>query len=233
MIDKRYELDDAVADINDGAVVMIGGFGEVGAPLDLIQALIRHGARHLTVIGNNAGAGRSGLAGLLAAGQVDRIVCSYPRSPGSEVFEELYADKRIELELVPQGTLAERIRAAGAGIPAFFCPTGAGTLLSEGKETRNINGQECVIEHALHADFALVKAAKADRWGNLVYRRTARNFGPIMCTAASRVIVQVNEIVEVGQLDPEAVVTPAVYVDRIVEIAASVSPAMRAAAGRR
>lgn len=220
MINKAVDVDLAVADISDGATVMVGGFGEVGTPTELIEALIRRGARHLTIVSNNAGAGRTGLAGLLAAGQVDKIICSYPRSPGSEVFEKLFAVNAVKLELVPQGTLAERIRAAGAGIPAFFTPTGAGTLLAADKEVRSFDGRDCVLERALGADFALVKAAKADRWGNLVYRRTARNFGPIMCTAAATVIAQVGEVVEIGVLDPEMIITPAVYVDRIVQTVA-------------
>lgn len=216
MIDKRCGLEEAVGDIPDGASLLVGGFGEVGTPLELIDALSARGLRDLTIISNNGGAGRIGLAALLATGAVRKLVCSYPRSPGSEVFDALYREGRIELELVPQGTLAERIRAAGAGIGAFFTATSVGTPLARDKERRVIDGREQVLEFALAADYCLVKAKKADRWGNLVYSKTARNFGPIMCMAAQTAIVQVGEVVELGALDPEHVVTPSLFVDRIV-----------------
>lgn len=219
MINKRYaSAAEAVADIRDGATVMIGGFGEAGSPIELIHALIDRGVAGLTVISNNTGSGRVGLAALIANRQVAKMICSYPRSANSMVFPELYRRGQIELELVPQGTLAERIRAGGAGIPAFFTPTSVGTVLARGKETRKFTGRDYVMELGLHADFALVKAAKADRFGNLVYCRTARNFGPVMCTAATTTIVQVQQIVDVGQLDPEVVVTPGIFVRRIVEV---------------
>lgn len=208
----------AVADIPDGAVVMIGGFGRAGQPVELIDALLAHGATDLTVINNNAGNGDTGLAALLAARCVRRIICSFPRQSDSHVFDALYRAGDIELELVPQGNLAERIRAAGAGIGAFFTPTGFGTALADGKETREINGRHYVLEHALHADIALVSALHADRWGNLVYRKTARNFGPIMAAAATTTIVQVDGIVELGALNPESIVTPGLYVDRVVAV---------------
>ena len=211
-------VDEAVAGIADGAVVMIGGFGRAGQPVELIDALLEQGATDLTVINNNAGNGDTGLAALLAARRVRRIICSFPRQSDSYVFDALYRAGDIELELVPQGNLAERIRAAGAGIGAFFTPTGFGTALAEGKETRNIDGRQYVLEHALRADVALVSAFRADRWGNLVYRKTARNFGPIMAAAATTTIVQVDDIVELGALDPESVVTPGLYVDRVVAV---------------
>lgn len=219
MIDKRYEsAAAAVADIRDGATLMIGGFGEAGSPIELIHALIDAGPRGLTVISNNTGSGRVGLAALIARGQVARMICSYPRSANSMVFPELYRRGEIALELVPQGTLAERIRAGGAGIPAFYTATSVGTVLAEGKELRRFNGADYVLEHGLHADFALVRADRADRYGNLVYRHTARNFGPIMCTAADVAIVQVREMVDVGGLDPECIVTPGIYVKRVVVV---------------
>jgi 3-oxoadipate CoA-transferase alpha subunit len=208
-----------VADIPDGATVMIGGFGEAGSPIELIHALIDHGARNLTVVSNNTGSGRVGLAALIANGQVTRMICSYPRSANSMVFPELYRAGKIALELVPQGTLAERIRAGGAGIPAFFTRTAVGTQLAEGKETRVFDGREYVMELGLRADFALVKARRADRLGNLVYDKTARNFAPIMCMAATHAIVQAQEVVEPGGIDPEAVVTPGIFVSRVVEVA--------------
>lgn len=208
--------DDAVAGIEDGATVLVGGFGLAGMPSALIDALIRQGATNLTVVCNNAGNGDTGLAALLAADRVRKVVCSFPRQSDSWVFDRLYREGRIELELVPQGNLAERMRAAGAGIGAFYCPTGAGTLLAEGKETRVINGREYVLEHPIHGDVALVKAHVADRMGNLVYRKTARNFGPVMATAATTTIVEVHQLVEPGDLDPEVVVTPGIFVDRIV-----------------
>ncbi|HST65362.1 MAG TPA: 3-oxoacid CoA-transferase subunit A [Mycobacteriales bacterium] len=210
------EVDAAVADIPDGATVLIGGFGTAGQPVELIDALRRHGARDLTVVNNNAGNGDTGLAALLAAGLVRKIVCSFPRQTDSYVFDSLYRDGRIELELVPQGNLAERMRAAGAGIGAFFCPTGVGTPLAEGKEQRTIDGREYVLEFPIRGDYALIKAYRADTVGNLVYRKTARNFGPVMATAATTTVVQVAEVVEAGALDPEVVVTPGIYVDRVV-----------------
>ena len=208
----------AVADIHDGATVMIGGFGTAGMPSELIDALIDRGARELTIVNNNAGNGDIGLAALLKARRVRKIVCSFPRQTDSHVFDALYRAGEIELELVPQGNLAERIRAAGAGIGAFFTPTGFGTLLAEGKETRLIDGRNYVLEYPIHADFALIKALRGDRWGNLVYRKTARNFGPIMAAAAKCAIAQVREIVNLGDLDPEAVVTPGIYIQRVIEI---------------
>ena len=211
--------DEAVADASDGATVLVGGFGMAGMPVDLVDALIRHGASDLTVVSNNAGNGDAGLAALLAAGRVRKVVCSFPRQADSYVFDELYRSGRIELEVVPQGNLAERLRAAGAGIGAFFTPTGAGTPLAEGKETREIGGRLHVLEYPITGDLALVKAHLADRLGNLVYRKTARNFGPVMATAAGTVAVQVDRVVDVGALDPEAVVTPGIYVDRIVAAA--------------
>jgi len=219
MIDKTVpDVDAAVAGIPDGATIMIGGFGRAGQPVELIDALIASGASDLTIVNNNAGNGDTGLAALLAAKRVRRIVCSFPRQSDSWVFDGLYRVGEIELELVPQGNLAERIRAAGAGIGAFFSPTGVGTQLAEGKEARTIDGRAYVLEHPIRADFALISALKGDRWGNLVYRRTARNFGPIMATAAATTIVQVDEIVPLGDLDPEAVVTPGIFVDRVVAV---------------
>jgi 3-oxoadipate CoA-transferase alpha subunit len=208
----------AVAGIQDGFTVMIGGFGRAGQPVELIDALIAHGASGLTVVNNNAGNGDTGLAALLAAGQVRKMICSFPRQSDSWVFDGLYRDGEVELELVPQGNLAERIRAAGAGIGGFFTPTGFGTQLAEGKETRRIDGRDYVLEYPIRADVALISARAADRWGNLVYRETARNFGPIMAAAAATTVVQVDEIVELGSLDPEAVVTPGIYVDRVVAV---------------
>jgi 3-oxoadipate CoA-transferase alpha subunit len=221
MIDKTYEsLERAVADVHDGATVMIGGFGNAGMPAQLIDALIDQGARDLTIVNNNAGNGDTGLAALLAAKRVRKIICSFPRQSDSHHFDALYRAGEIELELTPQGNLAERIRAAGAGIGGFFTPTGYGTLLAEGKETRLIDGRHYVLESPIHADFALIKALKGDRWGNLVYRKTARNFGPIMAMAAKVAIAQVNEIVELGELDPENIVTPGIFVQRVVKEAA-------------
>jgi len=221
MIDKTYEsLESAVADIHDGATVMIGGFGNAGMPAALIDALIAHGARDLTIVNNNAGNGDTGLAALLAAKRVRKIICSFPRQSDSWHFDALYRAGEIELELTPQGNLAERIRAAGAGIGGFFTPTGYGTLLAEGKETRLIDGKHYVLESPIHADFALIKALRGDRWGNLVYRKTARNFGPIMAMAAKTTIAQVNEIVALGELDPENIVTPGIFVQRVVKEAA-------------
>jgi 3-oxoadipate CoA-transferase alpha subunit len=217
VINKVSEsLQAAVADIHDGATVLIGGFGKAGMPAALVDALIAQGARDLTIVNNNAGNGDMGLAALLKARQVRKIICSFPRQSDSYVFDELYRAGQIELELTPQGNLAERIRAAGAGIGGFFTPTGYGTLLSQGKETRLINGRHYVFETPIHADFALIKAHRADRWGNLAYRKTARNFGPIMATAARCTIAQVSEVVELGELDPEAIVTPGIFVQRVV-----------------
>jgi 3-oxoadipate CoA-transferase alpha subunit len=222
MIDKIVpSLAEAVADIRDGATVMISGFGTAGIPGELIDALIAQGARGLTVVNNNAGNGDAGVAALLAARRVRKIICSFPRQVDSWVFDGLYRAGEIELELVPQGNLAERIRAAGAGIGAFFTPTGYGTLLAEGKETREIGGKHYMLEYPIHADYALVKADRGDRWGNLVYRKTARNFGPIMATAAKCTIVQVRETVELGALDPEAIVTPGIFVHRVVSVPAA------------
>jgi 3-oxoadipate CoA-transferase, alpha subunit len=208
--------DEAVAGVEDGSTVLVGGFGMSGMPVDLIDALIRQGATDLTVVSNNAGNGDTGLAALLAKGRVRKMVCSFPRQSDSWVFDGLYREGGIELELVPQGNLAERMRAAGAGIGAFFSPTGVGTPLAEGKETREIDGRTYVLEHPLKGDLALIGAHRADRAGNLVYRKTARNFGPVMATAATTVVAQVHEVVEIGGIDPEVVVTPGIYVDRVV-----------------
>lgn len=210
--------EEAVAGIEDGSTVLIGGFGMAGMPVALIEALIAQGASDLTVVSNNAGNGETGLAALLATGRVRKLVCSFPRQPDSWVFDGLYRDGRIELEVVPQGNLAERMRAAGAGIGAFFCPTGVGTPLAEGKEMRQIDGRTYVLEYPIRGDVTLIRAHKADRMGNLVYRKTARNFGPVMATAASDVIAQVSSVVETGELDPEAVVTPGIFVDRVVAV---------------
>jgi 3-oxoadipate CoA-transferase, alpha subunit len=207
----------ALADVHDGATIMIGGFGNAGMPRSLIDALIEQGARDLTIVNNNAGNGDTGLAALLAAGRVRKIICSFPRQTDSHVFDGLYRSGKIELELTPQGNLAERIRAAGAGIGGFFSPTGYGTLLAEGKETRLINGRHYVLESPIHADYALIKALKADRWGNLVYRKAARNFGPIMAMAAKCTIAQVDEVVALGELDPEVIITPGIFVKRVVK----------------
>ncbi|MFB2579858.1 3-oxoacid CoA-transferase subunit A [Herbiconiux sp. P15] len=214
----RDDAASAVAGIEDGSTVMIGGFGLAGQPVELIEALVEQGARGLTVVSNNAGNGDSGIAALIGAGRVDRIVCSFPRQSDSHVFDAAYRAGKIELELVPQGNLAERIRAAGAGIGGFFTPTGAGTPLAAGKESRTIEGREYVLEHPLRADYALISAFKGDRWGNLVYRRTARNFGPIMAAAARVTVAQVDEVVELGALDPESIVTPGIFVDRLVAV---------------
>ena len=208
----------ALAGVRDGATVMIGGFGGAGQPAALIDALIAQGARDLTIVNNNAGNGETGLAALLKAGRVRKIVCSFPRQADSQVFDTLYRAGKIELELVPQGNLAERIRAAGAGIGGFFTPTGYGTELAEGKETREIGGRMYVLESPLHADVALIQAERGDRWGNLVYRKTARNFGPIMATAAGLTVAAVHEIVPLGGLDPEHIVTPGIFVRRVVKV---------------
>ena len=219
MINKIYtSAAEALRDVHDGATVMIGGFGTAGLPNELIEALIVQGARELTIVNNNAGNGDSGLAALLAAGRVRKIICSFPRQSDSWHFDKLYREGRIELELVPQGNLAERIRAAGAGIGGFFTPTGYGTELARGKEAREIGGRMYVLESPIHADFALIKAERGDRWGNLTYRMTARNFGPVMAMAARTTVATVHEVVELGALDPEAVVTPGLFVHRIVPI---------------
>ncbi len=230
MIDKIVaSAAQALHDVPDGATVMIGGFGGAGMPTQLVDALIEQGARELVVVNNNAGNGDTGLAALLKAGRVRRIVCSFPRQADSHVFDALYRAGRIELELVPQGNLAERIRAAGSGIGGFFTPTGYGTPLAEGKETRVLDGRPMVFETALHADFALIKARAADRWGNLVYRKAARNFGPAMAMAARCAIAQVDEVVGLGVLDPEIVVTPGIFVQRVVRVPSSVHATPHAA----
>ena len=208
----------AVAGISDGATVMIGGFGSAGMPAILIDALIAQGASGLTVVCNNAGNGDTGLAALLKAGRVRKMICSFPRQADSYVFDALYRAGRVELEVVPQGTLVERIGAAGAGIGAFFTPTGHGTMLADGKESRIIAGKPHVLEYPIHADVALIRARASDRWGNLVYRKTARNFGPVMATAAACTIVEVSEVVGLGELDPESIVTPGIFVHRVVAV---------------
>ena len=221
MIDKTVaSAEAAVADVVDGATVMIGGFGTAGMPSELIDALIANGARELTIVNNNAGNGEIGLAALLKAKRVKKIICSFPRQTDSHVFDALYHAGEIQLELVPQGNLAARIQAAGAGLGAIFTPTGYGTLLAEGKETRNIDGRNYVLEYPIRADFALIKAERGDRWGNLIYRKTARNFGPIMATAAKCTIAQVREVVPLGGIDPEAIITPGIFVKRVVQIPA-------------
>lgn len=219
MIDKtRPDTPSCVADIPEGATVLVGGFGGAGMPHELIDALIAHGAGGLTIVSNNAGNGTKGLAALLAAGLVRKVVCSFPRQADSFVFDELYRAGKLELELVPQGNLVERLRAGGAGIGAFFTPTGYGTPIAAGKETREIDGRNYVLEYPIRGDYALIKARQGDRWGNLVYRKTARNFGPVMATAARITIAQVDEIVPLGSLDPEAIITPGAFVDRVVAI---------------
>jgi 3-oxoadipate CoA-transferase, alpha subunit len=224
---------EAVADIFDGAVVMISGFGEAGSPIELIHALIDQGAKDLTVISNNTGSGHAGLAALIAHRRVKKMICSFPRTANSIVFPELYKNGEIELEIVPQGTLAERIRSGGAGIPAFYTPTSVGTPLAEGKESRIFDGKTYVLEHTIRADFALVKCRAADRYGNLVYNKTARNFGPVMCMAAKTAIVQAKEIVDLGQLDPEVVVTPGIFVGIVVEVANPAEESKLVEEGRR
>jgi len=219
MINKiASSIAEALAGVRDGSTVLIGGFGTAGIPAELIDGLIEQGAKDLTVVNNNAGNADHGLAALLKAGRVRKIICSFPRQVDSYVFDELYRSGKLELELVPQGNLAERIRAAGAGIGAFFCPTAYGTELAKGKETREIDGKQYVLEYPIHGDVALIKAEAGDRWGNLVYRKSARNFGPVMATAAKLTVATVHEIKELGELDPEAVVTPGIYVSRIVKI---------------
>ena len=234
MIDKTVSSPaEAVSCIDDGAVVMIGGFGEVGSPIELIHALIDRGTQGLTAINNNTGNGEVGLAALIGNGQVQKMICSYPRSSHSKVFPELYRAGDIELELVPQGTLAERIRAGGAGIPAFYTQTAVGTTLGEGKESREFDGRAYLMERWLKADFALVKCELADRLGNLTYSKTARNFSPLMCMAATTTIVQARRVVEPGVIDPEHVVTPGIFVDRVVEVAEPLQESRLIAEGRR
>ncbi|MDG3438871.1 3-oxoacid CoA-transferase subunit A [Nitrospirillum amazonense] len=218
---------EALADVPDGATVMVGGFGNAGMPMELVDALIEQGSRDLTIVSNNAGNGTTGLAALLAAGRVRKVICSFPRQTDSFVFDELYRAGKVELELVPQGNLVERIRAAGAGIGGFFTPTGYGTPLAEGKESRVIDGRGYILEYPIHADVALIKGRLADRWGNMVFRKTARNFGPIMASAAKVSVAQVEEIVELGALDPETIVLPGIFVSRVVAVG---KPTARSAA---
>lgn len=234
MINKRVDsIPEAIADIEDGATVMIGGFGEAGSPMELIHALVDLGPKELTVINNNTGSGHVGLAALIANKQVSKMICSYPRSQNSKVFPELYLAGEIDLELVPQGTLAERIRAGGAGIAGFYTRTSAGTPLGEGKEVRQFDGIDYVLELGLTADFALIKCEQADPYGNLTYNKTARNFGPIMCTAAETTIVQAKRMVELGDIDPEVVVTPSVFVNRIVEVSNPMVESQLVSEGKR
>ena len=219
MIDKiATNVAEAIGPVADGATVLIGGFGTAGIPNELIDGLIAQGAKELTLVNNNAGNGDTGLAALLKAGRVRKIICSFPRQTDSHVFDALYRSGKLELELVPQGNLAERLRAAGAGVGAFFTPTGFGTELAHGKETREINGRQYVLEYPIHGDLALIKADKGDRWGNLTYRMAARNFGPVMATAAKRTVASVHEVAPLGELNPEAIVTPGIHVSRIVLI---------------
>lgn len=219
MINKIVKsISDAVSDVKDGSVIMISGFGEAGSPIELIHALIDQGAKELTVISNNTGSGHVGLASLIENRRVRKMICSFPRTTNSTVFPDVYSKGEIELELVPQGTLAERIRAGGAGIPAFYTPTSVNTPLEKGKEKREFNGVAYVMEYGIKADFSFVKCEAADRYGNLIYNKTARNFGPIMCTAAKNTVVQARKIVELGELNPEAVVTPGIFVKRVVEV---------------
>ena len=227
MIDKTVStMAQAMAGVKDGSTVLVGGFGGAGQPMELIHALIEQGATDLTVVANNAGNGETGLAALLAAGRVRKLICSFPRSADSQIFDGLYRAGRIELELVPQGNLAERMRAAGAGVGAFYTPTGFGTDLAAGKETRRIDGRDYVLEFPIRGDLALIKARQGDRWGNLVYRKAARNFNPIMATASSCTVAQVEEIVPLGALDPEVIVTPGIFVTRVIQLQ---SPAEAAA----
>ena len=226
MINKIFTgIDAALVDVFDGATIMIGGFGGAGMPNELIDGLIAQGARDLTIVANNAGNAEFGLAALLKAGKVRKVICSFPRQADSYVFDGLYRAGKVELELVPQGNLSERIRAAGAGIGGFFTKVGFATELAKGKETREINGEMYVLESPIHADFALIKAEQGDRWGNLTYRMAARNFGPVMAMAAKTTVASVHQVVELGELDPEAVVTPGIFVQRIVKIARSATVA--------
>lgn len=232
MIDKKLaSAAEAVADIHDGATVMVGGFGEAGSPIELIHALIDQGATDLTVVNNNTGSGEVGLAALIKAGRVSKMICSYPRTTNSTVFPELYRSGKTELELVPQGTLAERIRAGGAGIPAFYTATSVGTPLAEGKELRTFGDREFVLEHGLSGDFALIKGRQADRLGNVLYNKTARNFGPVMAMACKTTVLQAASIVAAGELDPETIVTPGIFVDRIVHISDPAHESALVAAG--
>lgn len=222
MIDKTVaSLAQALQDVQDGATVLVGGFGGAGQPVELLDALVEQGARELTIVANNAGNGETGLAGLLKAGRVRKLICSFPRAADGQVFEALYKAGKVELELVPQGNLAERIRAAGAGIGGFFTPTGYGTDLARGKETRRIDGRDYVLEYPIHADLALVRAERADRWGNLTFRKAARNFNPVMAMAARCTIAQARELVPLGSLDPETIVTPGIFVNRVVHVPAT------------
>ena len=213
------DFETAVSGVKDGSTILVSGFGGAGMPTELLNALRDQGATDLTIVSNNAGVGREGIGGLLSEGKVKKVICSYPRSGGSVIFEEMWAAGKVELEVVPQGTLSERIRAAGAGIGAFYTPTGVGTQLAEGKEVRKINGRDQVLEYPLKGDVAFVLAKAADRWGNLIYNKSARNFGPVMAPAADLTVVQVHEIVELGDLNPEAIVTPSIFVDRVVKMA--------------
>lgn len=225
MINKiSASVEEALHGIQDGSTILVGGFGTAGQPAELIDALIDQGARDLVIVSNNAGNGETGLAALLMAGRVRKVVCSFPRQADSQVFDGLYRAGKIELELVPQGNLAERIRAAGAGIGAFFSPTGYGTELAKGRETREINGRHYVLEYPIAGDVALIQAERGDRWGNLTYRKTARNFGPVMATAAKLTIAAVHDTVELGELDPEAIVTPGLFVQRVVKVPTPVRP---------
>src|SRR6266567_3814484 len=224
MIDKRVvTIAEALAGVKDGSVVLLGGFGVVGQPQELLEGLIEQGARELTIVSNNAGFGSPGLPKLFAAGRVAKLICSFPR-PTPPAFEELYRAGKIKLEVVPQGTIAERIRAAAVGVPAFYTPTSVGTRLGEGKETREFDGRTYVMERALHADVALIQAWRADRWGNLTYRGTGRNFNPVMAMAASLTIVQTRDLVELGELDPESIVTPGIFVNRVVHVESADPP---------
>jgi len=232
MINKHVSsAAEAVCDVFDGATVMVGGFGEAGSPVELIHALIDQGATDLTVVSNNTGSGEVGLAALLKAGRVSKIICSFPRTANSTVFPDLYRSGKTKLELVPQGTLAERIRAGGAGIPGFYTPAAVGTPLAEGKESRQFEGQDYLLERGLKADFALIKGQIADKHGNVIYNKTARNFGPPMAMAANVSIVQAVQVVEPGEIDPENVVTPGIFVDRVVEVANPVHESVLVAEG--
>lgn len=232
MINKHVSSpSEALADVFDGAIIMVSGFGEAGSPIELIHALIDHGAKDLTVVSNNCGSGEVGLAALLKAGRVRKVVCSFPRTANSTVFPDLYHAGKIELELVPQGTLAERIRAGGAGIPAFYTPAAVGTPLADGKESREFEGKTYVMERGLKADFALIKGKAADTHGNVIYNKTARNFGPIMAMGSKTAIVQVEDVVDPGSIDPEVVVTPGIFVDRVVRVADPAHESALVAAG--